>query len=72
MDTSELLAAHPRGVDLSRLKALPWHAEPAGFSGDPTHASAAYGKALLAIKVNAAVRQIRAALAKPAATNRGS
>ncbi len=69
MDTSELLAAHPQGVDLARLKALPWHAEPAGDSGDPAHASAAYGKALLAIKIEAAVRQIRAALAKRAAAN---
>jgi creatinine amidohydrolase len=69
MDTSELLAAHPRGVDLTRLKTVPLHSEPTGASGDPTHASAEYGKALLAIKIDAALRQIRAAEQKRSASN---
>lgn len=64
IDTSELLAAHPQGVDLSQLKAVPWNSEPTGNSGDPTHASVEYGKALLKIKIDAAIRQIRAVLAK--------
>jgi len=62
IDTSELMAAHPDGVDLSRLADLPARSEPAGYSGNPTHSLATYGAALLDIKVNAAVRQIRAAL----------
>jgi creatinine amidohydrolase len=63
IDTSELLAVHPQGVDLARLAALPLLPEPTGHSGDPARASAAHGKALLDIRINAAVRQIRAALA---------
>jgi creatinine amidohydrolase/Fe(II)-dependent formamide hydrolase-like protein len=62
IDTSELLAVHPQGVDLSSLAALPLNSEPTGASGDPTHASAEYGTALLNIRINAAIRQIRAAL----------
>jgi creatinine amidohydrolase len=62
IDTSEMLGVHPQGVDLSRLSILPSHSEPAGHSGDPTRATAEYGTALLDIRINAAVRQIRAAL----------
>jgi creatinine amidohydrolase/Fe(II)-dependent formamide hydrolase-like protein len=62
IDTSEMLAVHPEGVDLSRLAALPRNPEPTGHSGDPTRASAEYGKALLDIRINAAIQQIRAAL----------
>jgi creatinine amidohydrolase/Fe(II)-dependent formamide hydrolase-like protein len=62
IDTSELLAVRPQGVDLSRLAAIPLISEAAGHSGDPMRASAGYGKALLDIRINAALRQIRAAL----------
>lgn len=62
LDTSELLAVHPEGVDLSRLSTLPLNSEPTGSSGDPTRASAEYGKALLDIRIDAALRQIRAVL----------
>jgi creatinine amidohydrolase len=62
IDTSELLAVHPQGVDLSRLAALSSNSEPTGHSGDPKHASPTYGAALLDIRISAAVRQIRAAL----------
>ena len=62
IDTSEMLAVHPEGVDLSRLAALPRNPEPTGHSGDPTRASAEYGKELLDIRINAAIQQIRAAL----------
>jgi creatinine amidohydrolase len=68
IDTSELLAVHPQGVDLSRLAAVPLRSEPTGHSGDPMRASAAYGKALLDIRINAAVRQIRAALPEQASS----
>ena len=71
IDTSELLAVHPQGVDLSRLAALPLRPEPTGHSGDPMRASAAYGKALLDIRINAALRQIRAALPDRQASNQG-
>ena len=69
IDTSELLASHPQGVDLARLATLPMRSEPTGHSGEPTHASAEYGAALLDIKINAALRQIRAALLEQNASN---
>lgn len=62
IDTSELLAVHPQGVDLSRLADLSSNSEPTGHSGDPKRASPEYGAALLDIRIGAAVRQIRAAL----------
>jgi len=60
-DTSELMAVDPTGVDLTRLNALSFRIEPTGIDGDPRRASAERGRALLALKVQAAVRQIRAA-----------
>jgi creatinine amidohydrolase len=68
IDTSELLAVHPQGVDLSRLATLPLRSEPTGHSGDPMRASAAYGTALLDIRINAALRQIRAAMPEQASS----
>jgi creatinine amidohydrolase len=62
IDTSELLSVHPQGVDLARLSALPSRSETTGHSGDPMRASAVTGKALLDIRINAALRQIRAAV----------
>jgi creatinine amidohydrolase len=59
-DTSELMAAHPAGVDLARFADAPFTLEPNGVSGDPTKASAERGRALLDIKVAGAVRQIKA------------
>ena len=69
MDTSELLATHPKGVNLARLNELPLRSEFAGYSGDPTHASARYGAALIEIKINSALRQIRTVLSKRSASN---
>lgn len=60
-DTSELMAIHPPGVDLSRLPPSPGGLPALGASGDPSRASAARGEALLAIRIAAAVEQIRAA-----------
>jgi creatinine amidohydrolase len=60
-DTSELMAVHPAGVDLTRLPRLPLRVEPTGVDGDPRLASAERGQALLNLKVTAAVRQIRQA-----------
>jgi creatinine amidohydrolase len=59
-DTSELMAAHPEGVDLGRFADAPFTLESNGVSGDPMKASVARGRALLDIKVQAAVRQIKA------------
>jgi creatinine amidohydrolase len=54
-DTSELMAVHPDGVDLSRLAIYP-----SGFGviGDPSRSSIARGDALMALKIKAAVAQI--------------
>jgi creatinine amidohydrolase/Fe(II)-dependent formamide hydrolase-like protein len=60
-DTSELMAVHPQGVDLARLASFPFPREPTGADGDARRASAERGRALIALKVEAAVRQIRAA-----------
>jgi len=60
-DTSELMAVHPAGVDLTRLAGVPFRAEPTGVDGNPLHASAERGRALLELKIKAAVRQIRQA-----------
>jgi len=62
IDTSELLAAHPQGVDLARLAALPSRPKSTGHSGDPKRASTEYGTTLLDIRIKAALRQIRALL----------
>jgi creatinine amidohydrolase/Fe(II)-dependent formamide hydrolase-like protein len=61
-DTSELLAVHPEGVNLARFSDLPFTFAETGSDGDPLRASPERGKALLDIKIKAAVRQIRASL----------
>ncbi len=60
-DTSELMAIHPEGVDLARSARSAFSREQTGVDGDPRRASGERGRALLALKVKAAVRQIRAA-----------
>ena len=60
-DTSELMAVHPAGVDLARLPADPAALPPLGASGDPARASAARGDHLLAMRIAAAIAEIRAA-----------
>lgn len=63
-DTSELMAVHPGGVRAERLAPGGGRfAEATGVNGDPTRASPERGARLLALKVEAALRQIRAALA---------
>lgn len=62
-DTSELLAVHPAGIRRGRMQP---HTAPgmegSGVDGDPTRASAERGRVMLALKVAAALRQIRAVL----------
>jgi creatinine amidohydrolase len=60
IDTAELMSVHPEGVDLARLSAYARNEAP-GHSGDPTRASPELGKALLDIRINAAIKQIKAA-----------
>jgi creatinine amidohydrolase/Fe(II)-dependent formamide hydrolase-like protein len=55
VDTSELMAIDPKGVDLSRAAA-----GRSGVIGDPTKATAERGRALLNIQVQAATAQIKA------------
>ncbi|MGG5822228.1 creatininase family protein [Falsiroseomonas sp. HW251] len=63
MDTSELMAVQPRGVDLSRLEGRRGSAlAPLGATGDPSRASAERGEAILPLRIDAAVAEIRAAL----------
>jgi creatinine amidohydrolase len=64
-DTSELMAVHPDGVDVQRYADTPFALEPNGVSGNPMRASAERGRALLNIKMLAAIRQIRAVAAGP-------
>lgn len=60
-DTSQLLHVAPEHVRLGRLAPMGGF-EGSGASGDPTRASAAYGRKGLELKAAAAVRQARALL----------
>lgn len=60
-DTAELMAVDPAGVDLTRLPASPEALARLGGSGDPHRATAALGIALMGLRIDAAVGQIRAA-----------
>jgi creatinine amidohydrolase/Fe(II)-dependent formamide hydrolase-like protein len=60
IDTSELMAVLPSGVDLERLQAIPRSLAQMGASGDPSRATPARGQALLAIRIAQAVEQISA------------
>ena len=61
-DTSQLLAIAPQHIRLDKL-ARQGGFEGSGVSGDPTRASAEYGHKGLALKVEAAVKQITALIA---------
>lgn len=63
IDTSELMAVHPRGVDLDRLAGLKLSVQTTGIVGNPARASAERGKELLEMRIRAAVQQIRAGMA---------
>ncbi len=63
IDTSELMAVNPRGVDLGRLGGLKMRRQATGIAGDPARASAERGKELLEMRIRAAVAQIRAGMA---------
>ncbi len=65
-DTSELMAVHPEGVDLSRLPSSPSSYPRLGVFGDPRRSSIVRGEAMMALKVSGAVAQIRAATGRAA------
>lgn len=57
-DTSQLLALYPDGVRRDKL-ALGQPNDGSGVTGDPTRATATYGKQILEFKIAAGVRDIR-------------
>lgn len=60
IDTAELMSVHPQGIDLAKFKSYARKEAP-GHSGDPTRATPELGKALLDLRINAAIKQIKAA-----------
>ena len=58
IDTSELMAVHPEGVDLGKLSGFTLQSN--GIVGDPRNASPERGKMLLSLRIAAAIQQIRA------------
>lgn len=60
-DTAELLVADPSAVRIGAWTGRPGWSEPTGSDGEPSRATAEQGRALLAMKVDAAVAQIDAA-----------
>ena len=71
-DTAELMAAYPQGVMMERWTGRPLLSEATGASGDPAHASPERGRALLAMKVDAAVREIASLRGGDLALRRGA
>jgi len=63
-DSSELMAVFPEGVrpDRRAPDGGRFYSEPTGVIGDPTRASAERGEVMLQLKIDAALRQIRAVL----------
>ena len=64
IDTSELMSVSPASVDLARLALAKGNLASAGGSGDPARASITRGAALLKMRVDAAIVQIRAVVAR--------
>ena len=66
IDTSELMAVNPRGVDLTRYRRQLLPQEDSGVYGNPSRSSEALGARLIRMRIEAAARQIRAAVAAAA------
>ncbi len=60
IDTSELMAIRPAGVQLDRIARPATALVESGASGDPASATAERGQMLIALRIEAAVRQIKA------------
>ena len=65
IDTSELMAVHPKGVDLARYRKQFMPQEQSGVYGNPAPSTEALGADLIRMRIEAAARQIKAALAGP-------
>jgi creatinine amidohydrolase len=59
IDTSELMAVHPEGVDLARISKTLFAGQ-TGASGEPEKANGKLGERLIMMRVNAAIAQIEA------------
>lgn len=64
IDTSELMAVNPKGVDLARYSRSFLPQEHDGVYGNPTRSTQALGANLIRMRIEAAAAQIRA-VAKP-------
>lgn len=62
IDTSELMAVNPKGVDLARYSRSFLPQEHNGVYGNPTRSSETLGANLIRMRIEAAARQIRAAI----------
>ena len=60
VDTSELMAVHPSGVDLGKVARPGLFMEAPGSSGDPGRSSAERGRELIAMRIEAAIAQLKA------------
>lgn len=60
IDTSELLFIAPHAVNLGHLKGINSPLETAGASGNPEKSTAELGKMLITMRIEAALKQIRA------------
>ncbi|MEQ1614227.1 MAG: creatininase family protein [Hyphomicrobiaceae bacterium] len=60
IDTSELMAVNPRGVDLARYRRQFMPQEDTGVYGNPTRSTEQLGASLIRMRIEAAVRQIKA------------
>ena len=63
IDTSELMAVHRKGVDLARYRKQFMPQEQSGVYGNPAPSTEALGADLIRMRIDAAVRQIKANLA---------
>jgi len=59
IDTSELMAVHPAGVNPGRIAKSGFFTEVTGSSGDPARSGAQRGQELIAMRVDAAIAQIK-------------
>ena len=66
IDTSELMAVHPKGVDLGRYREQFMPREQSGVYGNPAPSTEALGAELIKMRIEAAARQIKAVLVGPA------
>ncbi len=69
IDTSELMAVNPKGVDLARYSRSFLPQEHNGVYGNPTRSTEALGANLIRMRIEAAAKQIRA-IAKTSAASR--